>query len=122
VQFAGAGMAQPMQARVTASEYRRVLNGENNDPVYPAGIFVVVLVDVTNNGTRSDYVGGRSLRVQDSAGRQFDMAELEAQWAAQDEFNREGVYDDIQPGFTRPLVFAFDVLETSTDLHLIPGD
>ena len=89
-------------------------------PVYPGGIFVVALMSVTNHGLESDEVGRHSsFKVEDSVGRKFDIAELEVLWAAEDEYDRESVYEPIQPGFTKPLVFVFDVLPESAGLHLV---
>jgi hypothetical protein len=109
-----------LEGVVTFSEYQTVLTPDYGDPVTPQGIFVVILMDVTNHGLESGSVGMfSSFRLQDSQNRKFDMADLEAQWAAQDMYDRDGVYEDIQPGFTVPRVFVFDVLPSSTGLHLV---
>jgi hypothetical protein len=120
VRFKSAFEEVPLEGVVTFSEYRSVLYPDYGDPVYPGGIFVVALMDVTNYGLVSGEVSRySSFRVQDSVGRQFDMADLEVLWAAEDEYDRESVYESIQPGFTEPLVFVFDVLPASEGLHLI---
>ncbi len=120
VRFRGAWGDVPLEGRVFFSERRDELVDQTSGPVYPYGVFVVAVMDVTNTGLQSDEVGRYgSFRVRDSAGRQFDIAELEVLWAAQDEYGYDGVYEAIQPGFTRRLVFAFDVLSISEDLHLV---
>ena len=104
---------------MTGSERRDALY-PYGPPVTPEGVFIVALMDITNSGLESDDVGYTcSFRVEDSIGRRFDMAELELQSAAQDEYGRDGVYDTIQPGFTSPMVFVFDVLPESTGLFLV---
>jgi hypothetical protein len=120
VRFQGAWDDVPLEGVVTFSEYRTVLVDDYSGPVYPDGIFVVALMDVTNHGLVSDDVGRYgSFKVKDSTGRQFDIAELEVLWAAEDEYDRESLYEPIQPGFTKPLVFVFDVLPESQELHLV---
>lgn len=120
VRFRGAWGDVPLEGKVYFSEYRDVLVDDTSGPVYPYGIFVVAVIDVTNTGLQSDEVGRYgSFGVRDSAGRQFDIAELEVLWAAEDEYGYDSVYEAIQPGFTRRLVFAFDVLSISQDLHLV---
>jgi hypothetical protein len=109
-----------MEGVVTASEYQPELYPDYGDPVAAHGIFVVVLVDVTNRGLESDDVGMySSFRLEDSVGREFDMSDLEVLWAAEDMYGRASVYEPIQPGFTEPLVFVFDVLPASQGLHLL---
>jgi len=120
VRFSGAWDDVPLQGEVILSEYRGVLEDTYRGPVYPGGVFLVTVMDVTNYGLISDEVGTiGSFKVRDSAGRQFDIADLEVLWAAEDEYGYESVYEAIQPGFTKRLVFVFDVLPGSTDLHLM---
>ena len=77
---------------------------------YPKGVFVIVLLDVVNCEPMSGYVSGvGTLWLSHDGNTFFDMAELEVQWAAQDEYNRIGVYDTLQPQFIYKMVFAFDV-------------
>ena len=108
----------PLEAVVRDSDCRSRLVPDGGDPVYPDGVFVVAVLDVTNEGLESGEVGRSSLMVRDSVGRKFDMASLEALWAAEDEYDLDSVYTAIQPGFTDQLVFVFDVLPESRDLHL----
>jgi hypothetical protein len=82
------------------------------------GVFLVGVVDVYNTGLESEGVGMYSLRVRDSAGRAFDEAPLDAQLAAVYTYGLPGVYDAIQPGMTRRMVFAFDVLPESVTPQL----
>ncbi len=120
VRFLGVWEDVPLEGKVVSSEYRTVLVEDYSGPVYPYGIFVVAVMDIANVGLVGDQVGlYDSFRVKDSVGRQFDIAELEVLWAAEDEYNLESVYETIQPGFTRRLVFVFDVLPASEGLHLI---
>lgn len=61
-------------------------------PYCPQGTFVVVLMDVTNHGLRSDEVGQHnSFKVQDSAGRIFDLAGLNVHQAAEYTYQRESL-------------------------------
>jgi hypothetical protein len=89
-------------------------------PYYPQGTFVVVLMDVTNHGLRSDEVGQHnSFKVQDNVGRVFDLASLKVHQAAEYTYQRESLYYPVQPGFTLPMVFVFDVLPQSEGLRLV---
>ena len=113
----------PMEGVVTHFERRESLYCTRWDrTVYPQGVWFVVLMDVTNHGQVSGCVGNQSLKVKDSDGREFDMAELDAMWAAETEYGRGNALEDIQPGFTAELSFVFDVLPTSEGLHLISVD
>lgn len=123
VRFKAAFYDQPFEGVVTSSGYRTSLYDSFWNKVYhPGGIFVVVIMNVTNHGTRSDEVGYYCFAVRDSASRTFDLAEIDVQFAAEDEYNRDGVYTTIQPGFTRSQVFVFDVLPQSQGLHLVSLD
>lgn len=79
-----------------------------------------MLIDVTSHGLRSDEVEQHnSFKAQDSAGRVFDLASPNVHQAAEYTYQRESLYYPIQPGFTMPLVFVFDVLPQSEELHLL---
>ena len=120
VRFRGAWEDVPLAGKVVFSEYRNVLVDDYSGPVYPGGVFVVVIMDVESHGLTSDEVGRYgSFKAKDSVGRQFDIAELEVLWAAEDEYGYDSVYEAIQPGFTKRLIFVFDVLPASEDLHLV---
>jgi hypothetical protein len=120
VRFRGAWKDIQLEGLVTESLYRSVVYPDSGDPEYADGIFVVALMDVTNHGLESDEVGlHNSFKVEDSVGRKFDLAKLEVQLAAAEEYERESVYEPIQPGFTKSLVFVFDVLPQSQGLHLV---
>jgi len=103
---------------ITGAERVDHLEGDSGS-VYPSQIFVIALTSVENLGYVSDNVSRYDLKVRDSIGRQFDMADLEAQWAAEDQYDRTGVYYDIQPGFVEDQVYAFDVGLDSEGLELI---
>jgi hypothetical protein len=119
VRFKGAWYDMPLEGVVTCSENCAILYNYNT-PYYPQGTFVVVLMDVTNHGLRSDEVGQHnSFKAQDSAGRVFDLASLDVHQAAEYTYQRESLYYAIQPGFTVPLVFVFDVLPQSEGLRLV---
>jgi hypothetical protein len=106
--------------RGTITEAYRVDHFEGDSgPIYPIQVFVVAIVDVENLSFASDSVSRYDLRVRDSIGRLFDMAELEAQWAAEDQYGRTGVYEDIQPNFIENQVYAFDVALDSHGLELV---
>jgi hypothetical protein len=86
------------------------------------GIFLVTLVTVKNMGLESGYVSRFDFFIQDDLTRQFDMASLEVQWAAEDQYGRTGVYEDIQPSFTEDQVYVFDIYPTSSGLLFVPTD
>lgn len=103
-----------MLAIVTGSERRSSLTDYWGSTYYASGIFLVGFVNIANVGLQSDSVGRyTSFRVKDSANRLFDLASLNANMAAMDSYNRKGLYDDVQPGMTIPMVFVFDVLPYS---------
>lgn len=105
---------------VVDSEFQQVLTPDYGSPVTPQGKFLVVVMDITNNGLQSDSVGiYSSFYAKDSDERQFDLAELTVQWAAEDQYDLDGVYTDIQPGFTARMVFAFDVIPSSQIFTLV---
>ncbi|MBN2391099.1 MAG: hypothetical protein JXR84_10255 [Anaerolineae bacterium] len=119
VRFKGAWYDMPLEGVVTCSENCAVLYNYST-LYYPQGTFVVVLMDVTNHGLRSDEVGQHnSFKAQDNVGRVFDLASLNVHQAAEYTYQRESLYYPIQPGFTISLVFVFDVLPQSEDLQLV---
>jgi hypothetical protein len=87
------------------------VKAEVPSPSFTAGgAFLVVLMDVKNNGRRSDAPGAwSSLFLIDSEDRRIDLAPLEVQRAAQAHFRRVGVYDEISAGATRATGFVFDL-------------
>ncbi|MDP2949074.1 MAG: hypothetical protein Q8P22_06010 [Chloroflexota bacterium] len=109
--------SEPDTFRGTVEEIRMMDSipkmGYHEGVTAPAGsIFAVVLMRVENIGTEPDDVGSYSFRLRDSLGRHFTLSydepdSLNVQWAAEDYFQRIGVYDDIQPGITRDMVFGF---------------
>lgn len=119
VRFKGAWYEMPLEGVVTCSENCAVLYNYST-PYYPQGTFVVVLMDVTNHGLRSDEVGQHnSFKAQDSTGRVYDLASLNIHQAAEYTYQCESLYYAIQPGFTVPLVFVFDVSPQSEGLRLV---
>lgn len=122
IHFKGWEHSTPLSGTVVASEFKTSLQPNYGNPVVPAGVFVVVTMDVTNTGLESDAVGIYSaFRVQDDAGRKFDMAGMSAQTAAQNQYKLPGAYGTLQPGFTLRMVFVFDVLPASAGMHLLSG-
>ncbi|MBN2002843.1 MAG: hypothetical protein JXA21_05760 [Anaerolineae bacterium] len=120
VRFLGSEKSSHLEGIVTASESRTVLYNADDEAFYPYGVFVIALMDITNNGLESDLITlSDSFKLQDEVGRKFDMAEADIQQAAKDTFDRPGAPFRIQPGFTVPMVFVFDVLPEATELHLV---
>lgn len=120
IHFRGAFADVPFEGVVTAVTKATVLAPDYGDPIYPQGVFLVVFMDVTNHGLESDDVGYySSFRIADSTNRKFDLAILDAQIAAEDQFGFSSVYTTIQPGFTTASVFVFDVLPTSEGFKLV---
>jgi len=103
---------------ITGADRVDHLEGDSGS-IYPIQVFVVAIVDVENMGFASDYVSRYDLKLRDSIGRLFDLAELEGQFAAEHQYNRTGVYTDIQPGFIENQVYAFDVALDSQGLELV---
>jgi hypothetical protein len=86
------------------------------------GKFLVVFATIKNLGLESNYVSRYDFVIQDSTTRQFDMAELDVQWAAEDQYDLMGVYEDIQPGFSIQQVYVFDISPTSSGLYFLPTE
>lgn len=81
--------------------------------------FAVVLMSVTNIGAEPAAVGSLSFRLRDADGRVFtlDYPELiSAQFAAEEYFERAGLYDTVMPGITLDMVFVFLVPTGATGL------
>lgn len=95
---------------------------DDTEYIYPGQVFLIVYVDVANLDFVSDYVSRYDLRIQDSLGRLFDMAVLEVQLAAEDQYGLSGVYQDIQPSFVEKQVYVFDIALDSVGLELVPGN
>lgn len=99
-----------MKGIVTGSVRRTSMTDYWGTVVYPRGVFIVLFMDVINCDMESAYVSGiNTFWMRDGLGPFFDMAGLSVQWAAEDEYDRIGVYEDLQPQFTYEMVFAFDV-------------
>ncbi|MBI2863788.1 MAG: hypothetical protein HYX94_04420 [Chloroflexi bacterium] len=119
VNFKGWRRGIRLQGTVNSSERTSVLTDSWGTVWRANGIFLVGLMNLYNSGLESDDASlYSSFRVVDSVGRHFDLALLEIQLAAQYRYSRIGVYDTIQPGFTLPAVFVFDVLPESDSLQL----
>jgi hypothetical protein len=103
---------------ITGADRVDHLEGDSGT-IYPIRVFVIAIVDVENLGFKSDSVSRYDLKLRDSIGRLFDMASLDAQWAAEDQYNKTGVYTDIQPNFIENQVYAFDVALDSQGLELV---
>lgn len=112
---------QPLEGWVLGSEYRDILTADGGDSYHPEGVFLVAILAVEHGGSEPVEVGGDNLRVRDDQGRTFNQVGIFVQMAAEDEYGYEGRYDPIQPGYTKHLVFVFDVLRTSQGLYLV-GD
>jgi hypothetical protein len=105
---------------VESSEFRQSLTPDFGSAVSAQGKFLVVVMNITNNGLQGDSVDRyMSFVAKDTANRQFDLADIFAQMAAKDQYNLGGVYTTIQPGFTARMVFVFDVLPASPTFTLI---
>lgn len=99
-----------MKGLVTGNVRRTSLTNYWGDTLYPMGIYIVLFMDVVNWEMESAYVSGIStFWMRDGTGPFYDMAPLDAQFAAEHEYDRVGVYEDLQPRFTYQMVFVFDV-------------
>ena len=86
------------------------------------GMFLVIFATMKNISLEFDNVSRYDFVIQDLVTRQYDMAPLEVQWAAEDQYNRTGVYETIQPSFTEDQVYVFDILSTASGLFFVPTD
>jgi len=111
-----------MKGLPTGSTRRTSMTDYWDDTVYPNGVFIVLFMDVVNCDMQSAHVSRiDTFWMRDGNGPSFDMAPLEAQWAAEYEYSRIGVYETLQPQFTYKMVFVFDVPPAgSYDLWYIP--
>jgi hypothetical protein len=121
VRFYGWQNDSALEGTVVGSERRSSLSDSLGRTYSPLGVYLVGTVAVRNSGQKADSVSimTKSFRVQDSAGRSYDLAELGPQMAAQDSLGLPGVQDDIAPGATAQMVFAFDVMPDSVGLVLV---
>jgi hypothetical protein len=120
IHFRGAFGNIPFEGRVTSIARVTSLTPAYGPSVYPQGVFVAVLMDVTNTGQESDEIGRyNSFKIADTENRKFDLASIDAHLAAEDQYERGSVYTTVQPGFTIPLVFVFDVLPASQGFQLV---
>ena len=86
------------------------------------GIFLIIFATVKNINLESDYISRYDFVIQDSTTRQYDMAELEVQWAAEDQYGRTGVYETIQPSFSEDQVYVFDISPSASGLYFNPTE
>ena len=100
-----------LEGTVVGSERRPSLVDSWGKSFSPVGVYLLASVAVRNAGDEADSVSilTKSFRLQDSAGRSYDLAELGTQMAAQDSLGYPGVQDDIAPGATVRMAFVFDV-------------
>ena len=90
------------------------------DNCFPEGVYVVVLVDVTNVSMTTGNPGP-SIAIRDGVGRTFVPAGLKEQWVAEGMYASDGNYwTEILPGFTKSLAFVFDVVPPPQGLYLVP--
>ncbi len=94
----------------TGSVRRSSLTDYWGNVVFPKGVFIVLFMDVVNCELTSGYVlGFDTFWMRDGSGPFYDMADLDAHFAAEHEYNRMGPYEDLQPQFVYEMVFVFDV-------------
>jgi len=99
-----------MKGLPTGRIRRSSLTNHWGDVIYPQGVFIVLFMDVVNYELTSGYVSRiDTFWMRDGYGPFFDMADLDVQLAAEDEYNRIGVYVDLQPQLVYEMVFVFDV-------------
>lgn len=84
------------------------------------GTFAIVFMAVKNVGLTSSYVGSYDLRVRDSQGRLFDMADTAVQLAAQSQFSKAGVYDTVWVSFAKDMVFVFEIATDYGEITVVP--
>lgn len=116
------GLFDKGKMRGTVTDVKEVQTIPGDDfykGVTAKGKFVVVFMTVTNIGTDSTQVSKYSFRLRDIKGRKFDMADLDAEWAAKATYKRSMYYEDIQPGLSEQSVFVFDVAPDATGYSLV---
>jgi hypothetical protein len=102
-------------------ETQTIPGGQFTEAANAKGKFVVVFMTVSNPGNAPSEVGSSSFQLKDNRGRVFNMADLNAQFAARDHYQAEIIYKEIQPGLSEPSVFVFDVAPDATGYVLVPG-
>lgn len=105
-----------MRVVAQSSEIRDSLGGT---PAPQGGQFLITIAHVTNVGFEPNDISRFDVAVRDSQGRKFRMAELEAQWAAQDLYGYEGVYTDISPSLSETLVFVWLIAPGATGMSFV---
>lgn len=101
------------------AEFSEIRNSLGGNPAPQGGKFLIVIAHVTNVGYQADYIGRYDVAAKDSQGREFDMAELDFQWDAQDLYGYDGVYTDIAPSLSQTLVFVWLIAPDSTNLRFV---
>ena len=110
------------EATVTSLMLMNTISGDqfDDDVVAPPGAhFAVVFMNVINFGSEPDFAGGFALRLTDSIGRSFSTDfdnSSRAQRNAEDQYQRLGTFDTLQPGIPADMVFVFQVPLDATGL------
>jgi len=96
------------------AEFRASRNGT---PVTAQGVYIAILMRVTNTGSNPDSLGG--FRIRDQAGRSFDY-DFSATSTAADFYGRRAFYTTLQPTFSADVVIVFDVAPDATSFTIVP--
>lgn len=109
-------------AEVAFSIYRGSLHGSFwcNPGCYPDGVFVVVILDVTNLGEFQDASPGPGLSIKDSSDEIFNPIGGQAQFLIREEYGVSSYWDDIPPGATGTIGLVYDVPLQAQGMYLVP--
>lgn len=117
--FTAAFDTGPFQGTVTDIQENVSLT-YNGQVLHASGKFVAVFITCANVGNVPGEVGYYAFYLRDGKGRNFSLADLDRQFAAEDRFGRAIVYTTVQPSLSREHVFIFDVAPDATDYRMVP--
>ncbi len=106
--------------RVTITDVQRRAEfraSRNGTPVTAQGVYIAILMRVTNTGSNPDYL--RGFRIKDQAGRSFDY-DSSATSTATDFYGRRYFSTTLQPTFSADVVIVFDVATNATSFTIVP--
>lgn len=122
VRFMGFMGEGNLEGVVTDAAFHDRLTDADGMVFTPTGHFAVVVMDVTNHSAVEAEVARSNLDLMDSSSTLHGMALLEVQWAVQNEYGLEGVYDEIAAGATAARVFVWDVPSAAAQLTLMADE
>lgn len=95
---------------------------DNGKKLQPNGKYVAVFIQCANIGNSPAEVGSFSFYLVDGRNRQFSLDDLDAQFAAEDQYGKKILYTTVQPGLSVEHVFVFDVPTDAGNFRMVAGD